>query len=335
MISDDGAGGMEQKMPESDFQPNYDTGHHHVSENDSSHPCGRVKIEGFEVSLERHVDRAFDPSAISIEVSQSVDILERKVGSPRIVISEADLEFISSGFSVSRVCQQQTEEVLVDLGCRCSGDLAKAHRSCIELWFHTKGSNKCEICQQIATNVPFSESQPITNNWFGRTNSAYAMGQRRAWGCFSPLLVAFVILLGGLLLDVLISVSLGVTALPFNITIGAHAAVVAVQPPIGVPQFCHVRLHRRALVVAGQRDDPESGVGVAGLLTLGVGAGHGPSQGSQPIGERRDHVSGLLLHAALPLLLAATCDHGDQLGWLCEEGGGVKDANMRWFVGME
>lgn len=38
--------------------------------------------------------------------------------------------------------------------------------------------------------------------------------------CFSPLWVAFAILIGGLLLDVLISVSLGVSALPVNIIIG-------------------------------------------------------------------------------------------------------------------
>lgn len=39
-------------------------------------------------------------------------------------------------------------------------------------------------------------------------------------GCFNPLWVAFAILIGGLLLDVLVSVSLGVSALPANIIIG-------------------------------------------------------------------------------------------------------------------
>ncbi|NP_001137053.3 uncharacterized protein LOC100217225 [Zea mays] len=99
-----------------------------------------------------------------------------------------------------RVCQQKTEEPLVDLGCRCRGDLAKAHRTCIDVWFRTRGSNKCEICQQVAANIPPPETQ--------------------ASGWFSPLWVAFAILIGGLLLDVLISVSLGVSALPVNIIIG-------------------------------------------------------------------------------------------------------------------
>ncbi|WVZ59349.1 hypothetical protein U9M48_009502 [Paspalum notatum var. saurae] len=99
-----------------------------------------------------------------------------------------------------RVCQQKTEEPLIDLGCRCRGDLAKAHRTCIDVWFRTRGSNKCEICQQVAVNIPHPETQ--------------------ASGWFSPLWVAFAILIGGLLLDVLISVSLGVSALPVNIIIG-------------------------------------------------------------------------------------------------------------------
>ncbi|XP_074577601.1 uncharacterized protein LOC141834043 [Curcuma longa] len=118
------------------------------------------------------------------------------------------------------VCQQQAEEPLIDLGCRCRGELAKAHRSCIDIWFHTKGSNKCEICQQIAANVPFPESQHSSNSWLWRINSAYLTGQEHERRCFSPLWVAFAILIGGLLLDVLVSVSLGVSALPVNIIIG-------------------------------------------------------------------------------------------------------------------
>ncbi|KAJ4951887.1 hypothetical protein NE237_028719 [Protea cynaroides] len=120
-----------------------------------------------------------------------------------------------------RVCQQQTEEALINLGCRCRGGLAKAHLSCIETWFRTRGSNKCEICQQIAVNVPPPESQ--TNYWVWRVDPAFRgsnIAQGRERGCFSPLWVAFSILIGGLLLDVLISISLGVSALPVNIIIG-------------------------------------------------------------------------------------------------------------------
>ncbi|XP_020679299.1 uncharacterized protein LOC110097340 isoform X1 [Dendrobium catenatum] len=123
-----------------------------------------------------------------------------------------------------RVCQQLAEEPLIDLGCGCRGELAKAHRSCIEIWFRTRGSNKCEICQQVAVNVPLLDSQPTTKYWVWRVDSAYGgsnIGRRgRERGCLSPLWVAFAILIGGLLLDVLVSVSLGVSALPVNIIIG-------------------------------------------------------------------------------------------------------------------
>ncbi|KAK3218666.1 hypothetical protein Dsin_012636 [Dipteronia sinensis] len=52
-----------------------------------------------------------------------------------------------SSHAQCRVCQQDKEEVLIDLGCQCRGGHAKAHRSCIDTWFRTRGSNRCEICQ--------------------------------------------------------------------------------------------------------------------------------------------------------------------------------------------
>ncbi|KAL6006634.1 hypothetical protein ACLOJK_032127 [Asimina triloba] len=132
----------------------------------------------------------------------------------------------------SMVCQQHSEEPLMVLGCQCRGELAKAHRSCIELWFRTRGSNKCEICQQVAVNVPNLESQPS--------------------GCFSPLWVAFSILIGGLLLDVLISISLGVSALPVNIIIGV-LVVLGLGTALRLAlECCHEWSVRRSI----QRADP-------------------------------------------------------------------------------
>ncbi|KAI3952677.1 hypothetical protein MKX01_013639 [Papaver californicum] len=119
-----------------------------------------------------------------------------------------------------RVCQQSSEEALIDLGCQCRGGLAKAHLSCIGTWFSTRGSNNCEICQQIAVNVPPPESQPSRNYWIWRIDPGTGNVQERERGCYSPLWVALSILIGGLLLDVLISISLGVSALPVNIIIG-------------------------------------------------------------------------------------------------------------------
>ncbi|XP_055961561.1 uncharacterized protein LOC126679234 isoform X2 [Mercurialis annua] len=118
-----------------------------------------------------------------------------------------------------RVCQQDKEEVLINLGCKCKGGLSQAHRSCIDAWFRTRGSNKCEICQEVAVNVPPPpETQPSTNYWVWRTDPTLRSRDPER-GCFSPLWVAFSILVGGLLLDVLISITLGVSALPVNIII--------------------------------------------------------------------------------------------------------------------
>ncbi|CAN6480575.1 unnamed protein product [Victoria cruziana] len=125
-----------------------------------------------------------------------------------------------------RVCHEQSEEALVELGCSCRGELAKAHRSCIQTWFCTKGSNKCEICQQVAVNIPLPGS-PLASQagyWVWtveptlRVSDVRSEGHRR--GCISPLWVAFSILICGLLLDVLISMTLGLSALPVNIIIG-------------------------------------------------------------------------------------------------------------------
>ncbi|CAA6673694.1 unnamed protein product [Spirodela intermedia] len=124
-----------------------------------------------------------------------------------------------------RVCQELSDEPLMELGCGCRGELAKVHKSCIEIWFGTRGSNKCEICQQIAVNVPLPESHPGTNYWIWRVDPAYGISnvgnpenQRRS---FNPIWIAFCILIGGLLLDVFVSISFGISALPVNIIIGA------------------------------------------------------------------------------------------------------------------
>ncbi|KAG2680595.1 hypothetical protein I3760_11G105700 [Carya illinoinensis] len=79
---------------------------------------------------------------------------------PALSPKKAYLSRTASFAELCRVCQQEKEEILIDLGCHCRGGLAKAHRSCIDTWFCTRGSNKCEICQEVAANVPPPDSQP-------------------------------------------------------------------------------------------------------------------------------------------------------------------------------
>ncbi|CAK9170317.1 unnamed protein product [Ilex paraguariensis] len=151
--------------------------------------------------------------------SEATDGEVAAVESPK----KAHLSRNTSSREQCRVCQQEKDEDLIDLGCKCRGGLSKAHRSCIETWFRMRSSNKCEICQQVAAHVPLPVSQPSTSYWVWRVDPAFggsSIAQERGRGCFSPLWVAFSILIGGLLLDVLISITLGVSALPVNIIIG-------------------------------------------------------------------------------------------------------------------
>ncbi|KAG9455412.1 hypothetical protein H6P81_008316 [Aristolochia fimbriata] len=182
--------------------------------------------KGGSTSLERDVDKN---SAVKISISQGkafnqvsdvkLDRVTRTTESDKA--ERTDPGRADSVQEQCRVCQQESEEGLMDLGCHCRGELAKAHRSCIETWFRTRGSNKCEICQQVAANVHFPEPLPSTNYWVWRVDPAFRSSNfARDRSCYSPIWIAFSILVGGLLLDVLISISLGVSALPVNIIIG-------------------------------------------------------------------------------------------------------------------
>ncbi|KAL0714636.1 hypothetical protein Bca4012_021615 [Brassica carinata] len=78
----------------------------------------------------------------AIELAQIYGPAEREESPKKVCLSRN-----SSSHEQCRVCQQEKEEALIELGCLCRGGLAKAHRSCIDAWFRTKGSNQCEICQ--------------------------------------------------------------------------------------------------------------------------------------------------------------------------------------------
>ncbi|XP_057969654.1 uncharacterized protein LOC131158798 [Malania oleifera] len=203
----------------------------------NEHSCNRV-----------HVSVTPEPSPI---LSKTLDPnndtwLPNVASSPR----KGHLSRTESSREECRVCQQEKEEDLIELGCQCRGGLAKAHRSCIDTWFHTRGSNKCEICLQVAANVSPPESQPSTNYWAWRVDPAFrgsSIAQEHGRGCFSPLWVAFSILIGGLLLDVLISITLGVSALPVNIIIGV-IVVLGLGTALRLAlEFCHEWSLRRVV----------------------------------------------------------------------------------------
>ncbi|VVB05957.1 unnamed protein product [Arabis nemorensis] len=172
-----------------------------------------------------------------------ISVLAENEESPKTVCLPRN----ASSHEQCRVCQQELEEPLIELGCQCRGGLGKAHRSCIDAWFRTKGSNKCEICKVVAVNVPPPPTRPITNYWVWRIDPSYRQEQRERQGCFSPLWLAFSILIGGLMLDVLISITLGVSALPVNIIIGV-IVVLGLGTALRLTlEFCYEWTLRRAL----------------------------------------------------------------------------------------
>ncbi|GAA0174223.1 hypothetical protein LIER_27662 [Lithospermum erythrorhizon] len=166
----------------------------------------------------------------------------RKVG----VDLESPLSRNSSSHDQCRVCQQDKEEALIVLGCQCRGGLANAHRSCIDTWFTTRGSNNCEICQQVAANVAAPDPHPSTY-WIWRMDPAFRGPVAPQRPCFSPLWIAFSILIGGLLLDVLISITLGVSALPVNIIIGVIVVLGLGTALRLAMEFCHEWSVRRVV----------------------------------------------------------------------------------------
>uniref|UniRef100_A0A5B6YUX7 RING-CH-type domain-containing protein n=1 Tax=Davidia involucrata TaxID=16924 RepID=A0A5B6YUX7_DAVIN len=236
---------------------------------------GIVVGNGDRSDIEKQGDSAADPTLLTIVVSNGesfnqVSLTPEPIGKfsksggvsteeALAVADEVDVESPkkahlsrnASSHEQCRICQQEKEEDLIDLGCQCRGGLAKAHRSCINTWFHTIGSNKCEICQQVAGNVPPPEPQPSqTGYWVWRVDPAFrgsTIAQERERGCFNPLWVAFSILIGGLLLDVLISITLGVSALPVNIIIGV-IVVLGLGTALRLAlEFCHEWSVRRVV----------------------------------------------------------------------------------------
>ncbi|CAN4075849.1 unnamed protein product [Withania somnifera] len=186
----------------------------------------------------------------SLNSSQAATLTADPVGNISTIENIAIVEspkkpYLSRNHSLQeqcRVCQEEKEEELIDLGCHCRGGLAKAHRTCIETWFSTRGSNKCEICQQVAANVASPEAHAPASYWIWRVDPSFRgtnVSQERDRGCLNPLWVAFCILIGGLFLDVLISITLGVSALPVNIIIGV-IVVLGLGTALRLAlEFCH------------------------------------------------------------------------------------------------
>ncbi|XP_051144941.1 uncharacterized protein LOC127260922 [Andrographis paniculata] len=123
----------------------------------------------------------------------------------------------SSACEECRVCRDENDEALIDLGCDCRGALAKAHLSCITRWFQTRGSNKCEVCRRVATNVSPHDS----HYWIWRVDPAHRDEEYYQRNSCRFVSASLVILMFALALDILISTTFGLSAIPTNIIFGA------------------------------------------------------------------------------------------------------------------
>ncbi|KAL3682386.1 hypothetical protein R1sor_000408 [Riccia sorocarpa] len=171
---------------------------------------------------------------------------------------------VSSCEFFCRICQlQHSEEAVVELGCQCRGELALAHLRCMEQWFGNKGTNMCEVCQQVAVNVPpeLSVIQPTQDFWIWSALTGTRGGSRTErngngeefapWQVapqFHPFSAALLILSVLLLFDGLIFIMLRGTPLPARIGVGALLVggfVATVR--LVVLEICRRRQIERAL----------------------------------------------------------------------------------------
>ncbi|KAL2653981.1 hypothetical protein R1flu_022109 [Riccia fluitans] len=134
-----------------------------------------------------------------------------------------------------RICQQQTEEAVVGLGCQCQGELGRAHRTCMEQWFRTRHRNVCEVCQQVATNAP---RQKFTKEFLGL--AALAIAHSMPWPVKILLKVAASLFLEGVL--TLLSLPMRSSVSTRNIGIALVSTGLAVIVAVLVLSFCrHLR----------------------------------------------------------------------------------------------
>ncbi|XP_072989344.1 uncharacterized protein [Typha latifolia] len=115
MPNDDG-GGFPKKEGEEGSEPNSDLG---------SSRCPKIAFDPLHLNQKGCGDRALTPlPTISIVISQPEEVADAKadekvgaVAAPKKICSSRSESFDEQ----CRVCQQQSEEPLVDLGCRCRG----------------------------------------------------------------------------------------------------------------------------------------------------------------------------------------------------------------------
>lgn len=79
-----------------------------------------------------------------------------------------------AGEKICRICHLSSDQLsdpnssLIQIGCRCKGELGSAHTFCAEAWFKLKGNRYCEICGETAKNVVGVGDNHFMIEWNGR-----------------------------------------------------------------------------------------------------------------------------------------------------------------------
>ncbi|XP_073309264.1 uncharacterized protein [Primulina huaijiensis] len=78
---------------------------------------------------------------------------------------------------VCRICHLSAKESgksltgLIELGCRCTGELGVAHLDCAEAWFRVRGNRLCEICGDTAKNIKGVSDYGFMEAWNDRSST--------------------------------------------------------------------------------------------------------------------------------------------------------------------
>ncbi|XP_073157642.1 uncharacterized protein [Henckelia pumila] len=94
-----------------------------------------------------------------------------------IVIDVDCKDAIGDSQRVCRICHLSAKESgkslmgLIELGCRCKGELGVAHLDCAEAWFRVRGNRFCEICGDAAKNIKGVSDYGFMEAWNDRSST--------------------------------------------------------------------------------------------------------------------------------------------------------------------
>ncbi|WOL14671.1 hypothetical protein Cni_G23452 [Canna indica] len=143
-----------------------------------SNPATDVLVEIPSVAGRRAGETGMPPAAVKaacvvVDVEISGKVAE-EIGSDREEERFCRICHLSPGDS------KEGSEI-IQLGCRCKGELGLAHRLCAEAWFRVRGSRCCEICGASAKNVSGDEDNRLMEERYLNNGNSSESDQSGCW----------------------------------------------------------------------------------------------------------------------------------------------------------